>query len=145
MAKAPCWGGFFERLMKQVKSCLKKTLGRSKLSFDELTTIFAEVEAVLNSRPLTYLYSDDVEEPLTPSHLVIGRRLLTLPVGPLQIDDWAFGDHLTATKRSRYLTSIRTAKVGDQLTYFFLMRALLSCTTREPHRERSGSLPELEI
>ena len=89
--------------MKQVKSCLKKTLGRQKLSFDELTTILVEVEAVLNSRPLTYLYSDDVEEPLTPSHLVIGRRLLTLPVGSLQIDDWDFGDHLTATKRSRYL------------------------------------------
>ena len=28
LAKAPWWGGFFERLMKQVKSCLKKTLGR---------------------------------------------------------------------------------------------------------------------
>ena len=37
------------------------------------------------------------------SYLVIGRRLLTLPVVPLQIDDWDFGDHLTATKRSRYL------------------------------------------
>ena len=85
LAKAPWWGGFFERLVKQVKSCLKKTLGRSKLSFDELTTILVEVEAVLNSRPLTYLYSDDVEEPLTPWHLVIGQRLLTLPMGPLQI------------------------------------------------------------
>ena len=91
--------------MKQVKSCLKKTLGRSKLSFDELTTVLVEVEAVLNSRPLTYLYSDDVEEPLTPSHLVIGPRLLTLPVGPLQIDDWDLGDHLTATKRSCYLAA----------------------------------------
>ena len=85
LAKAPWWGGFFERLVKQVKSCLKKTLGRSKLSFDELTTILVEVEAVLNSRPLTYLYSDDVEEPLTPWHIVIGQRLLTLPMGPLQI------------------------------------------------------------
>ena len=82
---APWWGGFFERLVKQVKSCLKKTLGRSKLSFDELTTILVEVEAVLNSRPLTYLHSDDVEELLTPWHLVIGQRLLTLPMGPLQI------------------------------------------------------------
>ena len=93
----------FERLVKQVKSSMNKTLGRSRLSFDELTTILVEVEAVLNSRPLTYLYSDDVEEPLTPWHLVIGQRLLTLPVGPLQIDDWDFGDHLTATKHSRYL------------------------------------------
>ena len=89
--------------MQQVKSCLKKTLGRSKLSFDELTTILVEVEAVLNSRPLTYLHSNDVEEPVTPSHSIIGRRLLTLPVGPLQIDDWDFGDHVTATKRFRYL------------------------------------------
>ena len=103
LAKAPWWGEVFERLVKQVTSCLKKTLGRSTLSFDELTTILVEVEAVLNSTRLTYLYSDDVEEPLTPSHLVIGRRLLTLPVEPLQIDDWDFRDHLTATKRSRYL------------------------------------------
>ena len=103
LAKAPWWGGFFERLVKQVKSCLKETLGRSKLSFDELTTILVEVEAVLNSRSLTYLYSDDVEEPLKPSHLVIGWWLLTLPVGPLQIDCWDSGGTLTATKRRRYL------------------------------------------
>ena len=38
-----------------------------------------EVEAVLNSRPLTYMYSEDIETPLTPSHLVMGKHLLTLP------------------------------------------------------------------
>ena len=38
-----------------------------------------EVEAVLNSRPLTYLSTDDLEEPLTPSHLLVGRRLLDMP------------------------------------------------------------------
>ena len=38
-----------------------------------------EVEAVLNSRPLTYVYSDDATEPLTPSHLLVGYRILTLP------------------------------------------------------------------
>lgn len=64
----------------------------------EVYGILVEVEAVLNSRPLTYLYSDDVGEPL-----VIRRRLLTLHVGPLQIVDWDFGNHLTATKRSRSL------------------------------------------
>ena len=38
-----------------------------------------EVEAVLNSRPLSYVSSEDFEEPLTPSHLLVGYRMLSLP------------------------------------------------------------------
>ena len=67
----------------------------SQLTFDELATVLVEVGA------LAYLYSDDIEEPLTPSHLMIGRRLLTLPVGLVQLDDPDYGDHKTVTKRSR--------------------------------------------
>ena len=45
---------------------------------------------VLNSRPLTYVAADDLEEPLTPSHLLSGRRLMTSPdylTGGLVDDD----------------------------------------------------------
>ena len=35
-----------------------------------------EVEAVLNCRPVTYIYEEDVEVPLTPSQLFCGRRVL---------------------------------------------------------------------
>ena len=47
----------------------------------ELHTLTAvvEIEAVINSRPLSYVSSADFEKPLTPSHLVVGRRLLNLP------------------------------------------------------------------
>ena len=79
LEKAPWWGGFFERLVKSTKCCLEKLLGNAKLNYEELSTIMAEVEAVLNSRPLTYMYSEDIETPLTPSHLVMGKRLLNLP------------------------------------------------------------------
>ncbi len=42
-------------------------------------TAIVEIEGIINSRPISYLESDDVEEPLTPSHLLVGRRLLNLP------------------------------------------------------------------
>ena len=47
-----------------------------KLTYKELTTVTSEVEAVVNSQPLTYIYGDEVEEVLTPSYLYCGRRLL---------------------------------------------------------------------
>ena len=78
LEKAPWWGGYYERMVQLVKS-LRKVLGKAQLSYEELETVLKEVEEVLNSRPLTYVYSDITEEPLTPSHLVTGRRLSTLP------------------------------------------------------------------
>ena len=73
------WGGAFERLVRSTKRCLCKLIGRAQLSFDELVTTLAEIESVVNSRPLTYISADDAEEPLTPSHLIVGRRILNLP------------------------------------------------------------------
>lgn len=52
-------------------------LGLTRLSYDELLTALVEVEMVLNSRPLTVVSAEDLEEPLTPSHLMVGRRLQT--------------------------------------------------------------------
>ena len=34
---------------------------------------------ILNCRPLSYVSGEDTEEPLTPSHLLCGRRLMSLP------------------------------------------------------------------
>ena len=70
---------FFERLIKGTKRFLKKTLGKACLTYEELLTVLTDVECVLNSSPLTNLYPDDLEKPLTPSHLISGRRLLSLP------------------------------------------------------------------
>ena len=79
LEKAPWQGGIFERMIKSAKRCLRKSIGRNSLTYEELVTLVIEVEAVLNSRPLTYIVSDDFEEPLTPSHLLIGFRVLSLP------------------------------------------------------------------
>ncbi|XP_068739401.1 uncharacterized protein [Montipora capricornis] len=73
LAKAPFWEGFFERMVKSTKRCLKKQLGNAKLTFEESITVLIEKEAILNWRPLTYIYAENTEEPLTPSHLLSGR------------------------------------------------------------------------
>ena len=54
-------------------------VGRAKFSYDEMHTAIVEIEAIVNSRPLAYIYPDDLEQPLTPSHLLAGCRLLSLP------------------------------------------------------------------
>ena len=79
LEKAPWWGGFFERLVQSVKRCLKKSIGKARLSYDELSALLIEIEAIINSRPLSYLSLEDLEEPLMPSHLLTGRRILSLP------------------------------------------------------------------
>ena len=79
LEKAPWWGGIFERLVRSVKKCLKKTIGGATLTYEELLTVVVEVEMILNCRPLSYVSGEDTEEPLTPSHLLCGRRLMSLP------------------------------------------------------------------
>ena len=34
--------------------------------------VVTEVEAIVNSRPLSYILSDDLEKPLTPLHFLTG-------------------------------------------------------------------------
>ena len=81
--KAPWWGGYWERMVKMVKQALKKTLGRSTLSYDEMNTVLVEVERVINSRPITYIYDDReatcIVYALTPSRLINGRSISTIP------------------------------------------------------------------
>ncbi|XP_068742560.1 uncharacterized protein [Montipora capricornis] len=76
VALAHWWGGFFERLVRSTKRCLKKTLGTARFSDEELLSVVVEIEGILNSRPLTYV-DDELRSLLTPSQLVIGRRLLS--------------------------------------------------------------------
>ena len=98
--RAPWWGGFYERMIGLVKRRLKKMIRKASLNLIELQTIITEIEAVLNSRPLTFTYSDINDgPPLTPSHFLCGYRLLTLPDPESQVDrDPEYQPHGTSTK-----------------------------------------------
>lgn len=101
--KSPWWGGFYERLVRCVKRCLKKVLSNARLTYEELLTILIQIEGVLNSRPLTYV-DHEGEEPLTPSHLVIGRRILSILPEPE--DNVQIQARNNAVKRGKYLKTV---------------------------------------
>ncbi|UYV65055.1 hypothetical protein LAZ67_3002993 [Cordylochernes scorpioides] len=64
---APWWGGFWERLVRVVKSLLVRMLGFSKLNYVQLETALCEVESIINNRALSYISEDDQDLiPLTP-------------------------------------------------------------------------------
>ena len=69
---SPWWGSFYERLVRSVKMCLKKVLGRAFVTFEELHKILCEIEAAINSRPLACACEDDLNEvlPLSTCYMV---------------------------------------------------------------------------
>ena len=129
LERAPWWGGVFERMIQSAKRCLKKSIGGAQLTYDELLTAITEVEGILNSRPLSYVSSEDLEEPLTPSHLLTGYRILNLP-DPSTYDDSDFEEEVTRedlTRRMKHLSKI----TGD---FWRRWRSEYLLELREAHR-----------
>ncbi|KAH8022830.1 hypothetical protein HPB51_005990 [Rhipicephalus microplus] len=58
-----------ERLVGITENTLKRAIGHSHLYLEDITRVHSEVEANINSQPLTYLGNDPEDSsPLTPSH-----------------------------------------------------------------------------
>ena len=79
LGKAPWWGGMFERMIKSTRRCLWKMVGQAHFTDDDFLTAVIEIEVIIDARPLSYVSTKRIEEPLTPSHLLCGCRLLSLP------------------------------------------------------------------
>ena len=82
--------GVWEGLIRSVRRAMKAVLGHPHtfLSHEALCTLFAEVVAILNSRPLCASRGDPNDlEPLTPNHLRLQRRTLAIPPGVFSKED----------------------------------------------------------
>lgn len=92
---SPHFGGLWESGVKSVKFHLLRVLKDSKLTYEEFYSILVQVEGMLNSRPLYPLSSDPNDlQPLTPSHFLIGRPLVTVADPSVQ--------HLPMNRMSRF-------------------------------------------
>lgn len=77
---SPNFGGLWEAGVKAMKHHIKRTITKN-LTFEEFTTVLCQVEACLNSRPLSPIDESDVDNlnPLTPAHFLIGESTITVP------------------------------------------------------------------
>lgn len=76
----PHFNGMAEAAVRSVKHHLRRLLQLTHFTYEEMQTCVTQVEAVLNSRPITALSSDPSDfTPLTPAHFLIGRPLLSVP------------------------------------------------------------------
>ncbi|GFX65255.1 integrase catalytic domain-containing protein [Trichonephila clavipes] len=77
--RSPNFGGLWESGVKSFKTNLKRVAGSSNLTLEQFITLLAEIEAVLNSRPLSPLssYFDDFET-LSPGHFLMGRPVTAI-------------------------------------------------------------------
>lgn len=81
------------------------------MSEEVLSTVMAEVTAMLNARPLTHLSVDPEDEsPLTPNHFLLGRKhphippdVFTESVGELSRRRWTAAQELAERYWKRWL------------------------------------------
>ena len=81
-------GGVWERLIRSVRKVLNSTLKVQRLDEEGLHTVLCEVEAIINSRPITKASTDPNDlEALTPNHLLLLKNQPSLPPGEFQAAD----------------------------------------------------------
>ena len=81
---SPHFGGLWESAVRSMKKHLKRVMGTTLYTFEELTTIACQVEACLNSRPLLPLssHNQDGLMTLTASHFLLYQSPSSYPEDP---------------------------------------------------------------
>ncbi|KAK7592939.1 hypothetical protein V9T40_007691 [Parthenolecanium corni] len=72
-AYAPWMGGAYERMIRMIKSAFEKVYGGRTLNQDTFEIAMVEVEAVVNSRPITYVDKEQQTEIISPNDFLCVR------------------------------------------------------------------------
>ncbi|CAG7710011.1 unnamed protein product [Allacma fusca] len=82
---SPHFGGIWEAAVKSAKYHLRRVTDGTTLTRSQYHVLLAQIEGVLNSRPLCPMSSDPSDlQALTPGHFLIGRPIISFPEPDLQ-------------------------------------------------------------
>ncbi|XP_062703534.1 uncharacterized protein LOC134285986 [Aedes albopictus] len=133
---APHMGGCWERMVRSVKTAMSSIAEYPRHPSDEvLETVILEAEAIINSRPLTFIPLDDADqEALTPNHFllygctgVVQPRSAFMIEGHTLRDSWKLSQYLadqfwrrwvleylpTLTRRTKWFKPAKPMEPGD--------------------------------
>ncbi|XP_062549874.1 uncharacterized protein LOC134214528 [Armigeres subalbatus] len=133
---APHMGGVWERMVRSVKVAINGILDTQRRPDDEvLETVVIEAEAMINSRPLTYIPLESADkESLTPNHFLLGSSsgVKQMPVLPTDYQStlrngWKLAQHLSdgiwkrwikeylpvISRRSKWFEEVKEIEEGD--------------------------------
>lgn len=119
---APHQGGIYEAAVKSMKFHLKRVVRDKIMDYEQFITLLCEIEAVLNSRPLTPLSGDPTDlQALTPGHFLIMEQIVSPPPFEFPAENDAAGKKLWDQRRgllkhfwirwkNEYLTTLQQRK-----------------------------------
>ncbi|XP_037932535.1 uncharacterized protein LOC119667317 [Teleopsis dalmanni] len=100
--RAPHFRGLWEAAVKSAKHSMIKGIFNASLTYEELTTVITEIEAMLNSRPITKMSSDPNDlTALTPGHFLIGEPLTT------NVDPYQKESRMSLSSRWRLVSELK--------------------------------------
>jgi hypothetical protein len=132
---APHFGGVWERLVQASKRAIKAVLNERTVSDEVLLTVFVEVTALLNDRPLTTVSTDPSDaNPLTPNHFLCQPHQYVPPDDDSSFEEnarrrWRYAQFIvgqywkrwmreyvpTLIERTKWFRHNRNAEVGDRV------------------------------
>ncbi|XP_062556914.1 uncharacterized protein LOC134221744 [Armigeres subalbatus] len=99
--RAPHFGGLWEAAVKSFKRIFQKIIGVSTHHYDDMRTLVAQAECIMNSRPLTPLSNDPQDlSVLTPGHFLLGESIYQLPEPDFSQVPTNRLNHFQATQRT---------------------------------------------
>ncbi|XP_045501642.1 uncharacterized protein LOC123698874 [Colias croceus] len=129
---APFMAGAWERMVRTVKEALRHTLHEQHPSDETLVTLLAEVEATVNSRPLTHVaVTPDVPPAITPNMILLGSNCYVPPPCTIEEDQTTARTHW---KRAQQLADTFWRRWVREYLPVLQQR-------REPHA--SGAAPKI--